>query len=58
MVQTEVNSNDSRVATLRFPEAAILLLPLGRFSQHRREIIGERLAAELAGLDVIVQEVA
>jgi hypothetical protein len=46
---------DQRVS--RLPAAtALLLLPLGLFSLRRREIIGEHLAAEIPGIDVIVAE--
>jgi hypothetical protein len=49
-------SEERRTATDIPLGVAILLLPAGLFTRRRCEIIGERLAAELAGIDVVVAE--
>jgi hypothetical protein len=52
---TDHLSPDQQVT--RLPAAtALLLLPLGVFTLRRREIIGEHLASELLGIDIIVAE--
>ena len=41
------------------PPAArvVLLVPFGLLTDHRREVVGVRLAAELPGVDVEIREV-
>jgi len=38
-------------------ERVLLLVPRGLLGDHRREILGEHLAAELPGIEVEVREV-